>query len=137
MAWCGSPEPGCAGTKIRLGWSRLRYLGRAMTHHPVAALGFLVLASMATTGCHDRRGQSRGGRATAVPMPLPPVISARKEVGLRYGPSTGARRSGAHRLVGRPAPELRIARWTSGDRAPASLAALRGQVVVLYAFQGW
>ena len=108
-----------------------------MIHSPAAVLGFLLVASMATTGCHDRRGQSRGGGATVAPVPLPLVVSARADGGLRYGPSKGARRSGAHRLVGTPAPELRIARWTSGDRAPASLASLRGQVVVLYAFQGW
>ena len=73
-----------------------------------------------------------------VPLPALTPISARdKQAALKYKPSSGAQRSGAVRLLGKPAPELQIGRWTEGDRPPPTMAGSRGKVIVVFAFQGW
>jgi len=54
-----------------------------------------------------------------------------------YRPSRYAYRNGAVRMLGKMAPELRIARWTKGVQPPKSIRENRGKILVIYAFQSW
>jgi hypothetical protein len=72
-----------------------------------------------------------------VPGAFLPLAEPAPPARLLYTPSKGARGRGSFALVGQPAPELEVARWTEGTGPPPSIALGRGKVRHIYLFQGW
>ena len=100
-------------------------------HLTTAVLSLLVL------GCHDAAPQ----REQVPPAEPRTMTSAQVARATTYQPSSGARRSGAARLIGKLAPELRIGRWTAGgarharrSRQPPQPSAHDGKLGIFFQY---